>query len=1386
MSLHIFNAHTGQCLKTNPVSFISLDSLKAWIAGSTSIAINRQILMTARGKQVKLQTLVTEKELFVYDRQLLFTSHDPHKSALSKDDTPPSFSPRKPPDSLTNENDLQAWQNLFRDRRAWAIEIVELCARMVGDIRAFQADTAAVQRGAAIAVENLKQHIGTLQQKHENSQAWGRDILQDQATLLEQWEEASTKLSAIPAKGELRKFLRVSYPTAQKIGSDADSQSGSTLRNFIDMDAVKKAAEAGSAISRRFTNRLSDLVNTFEDVTIESNQLIESFSQAFATSTSDAREDSHRLMEEVEVVAKKINSDYEHVLGLPKAQKSISQVSKTALLHTRNFLPSLEETSSDIDQLLRHAVEQKYNTMATALNYMQQISAIESTLSRMQPQMATLEVGDEANEYFDTISFLTNLPAIYGSLLVESVRRREWNEKMTADSSTLAEEMATFREEEEKRRKKWLRSMGDIVRPEMAEDQALGVEVNLQANQQRWPLTDRDEIATFLQTLKELGGFDEVVQEVEEFSRALSIPTRQQSRRANAFKNGSIHDAAFGRNSLLLREDDEVRTLKNKNSKLEDRLKGSESRVRKLEDLLHRQSQDVRIPTGTGQGLERHPTSPVLTTNTPSPKPQDTMARRSSTSSRRFSANNGLEERALVKRIVSLEAELDNEKAHSVGLESDAALSLKTEHELRSQVQDAVSTKKDLMENMEAQQREFEDERHLLEEELTKLKVKLEEVEDELDRLLGSRDHEKAGVDDRVRAFEVELDRLRRESAEQVQKAQGQTEFLRNDYTMQREKANKLEHKVLQQEEEIAEMKVKAMELETRLKNRDEAQKDHRRALLATHLQLTQNEPAPEDFTALVKAVEILAERSVDHLREIEQACETLRSDNLALESRLQDENGEAKRLRNTLSVKEKEVITIKESQAEAQARLVSLQSELEDQRQELSKLREQFAAGETGSEVLRARIAEEEKKCGEVSAALAAAEAHVRSLKGELENEQAKLEELDKLHGILALHFDARGVRSADLSRRLSLQNDRLVRLLEHLGFTVLKQDDSMVFQRTARATSASTTLNDISMSMNRSLSGPLPTKSTFEECVDFDGLQWAKARDADVEAREFSAYTRHIEEFNLDAFSEALIKRIKETEHTARKWQKEARAYRDKSHRAQSEAHEKIAFRSFKEGDLALFLPTRNQATRPWAAFNVGAPHYFLREQDSHKLRTRDWLLARISKVEERVVDLSKSINALNPASDRRSIGETSDGGASFDDENPFELSDGLRWYLLDALEEKPGAPSTPGLGKSTVASANVDVRGSIRMKKASSGNGATKTLTKSLDNRRGSSASKQGVSGIMVDPGANGGSAEALQRSASTSVPKDTQHGHRSEEHGVKSRTSDEVRTDLLWGP
>lgn len=63
----------------------------------------------------------------------------------------------------------------------------------------------------------------------------------------------------------------------------------------------------------------------------------------------------------------------------------------------------------------------------------------------------------------------------------------------------------------------------------------------------------------------------------------------------------------------------------------------------------------------------------------------------------------------------------------------------------------------------------------------------------------------------------------------------------------------------------------------------------------------------------------------------------------------------------------------------------------------------------------------------------------------------------------------------------------------------------------------------------------------------------------------------------YDHDHFLDAVSK----TGTVIRKWQKQCKEYRERS-------KGKISFRNFAKGDLALFLPTRNSVSKPWAAFN------------------------------------------------------------------------------------------------------------------------------------------------------------------------------------------------------
>lgn len=1323
----------------------------------------------------------------MYDRRILSqSSSDGSNDSISQTPTPTPYSPKAAPDTLADGNSLEAWKTLFKDRRAWAVELTDIALLMVKEVQRVDAETSVVRRSAAIAVENIKQHLAFLRPKFESSKTWADSTMQDQAYLISSWEAPLKKYPSIPAPEELGYCIFGAQAVLEGRKATGSLRLDSTLNDLVNVTEVRSAAVIAHDISRRFTDRLTDLNQTFESVVQGASDVMDNFSQTADLSDSDAVEQAARLMEEIEAIAKKLYADYEHILGLQNTLKSISQVSRTALLHTRNFLPSLSQTISEINQLLRQSTERKNLVMASALRYMQKIAAIESRIALVQSQLANLDMDKGEGQAFDTLNFVIRLPSVYGYLLIECVRRWEWTEKMTVDSTSLVEEVATFKEEEARRRKRWVKDMDGTVDLKSIDHMVLGVDINIQAQKQQWPNVTRKDVTQYTQALTHSGGFDETVKEVEALLRILDAPTRQQARRAKAFKIGSIHNAAFGSNSLLLRGDEEIlRGMKSEKIKVEDKLKSSESRIRKLEDLLHRQSQVSRPTSGNafaisnGTGLERQATSPTPAYVTSLTKPQGSLSRRSSVSSRRYSIQNDHEDKSLAQRITGLEAEIGS-------LNREAAANVKAESELKSQLQDVVSTNTDLLGNFEAQQREFDGERRSLEEENSKLKLKLEEMEDEVDRMLESRDHS-----DKIQSLEQELDLARNDSAARVQKAQGQIEFLHNDYTMQREKANQLERQLEQQGAENSELTIKNNELSVRLQSRGEAQIEHHRSLRAALLQLSKDESASKDFSALVELVESVAERSAAHTAELEDLVKALRADNVALDDRIRSRDQKIHDLKEKIGIEEMEVFTVRENLAEQRTRYSSLQAELDTERTEHRKLKIKYATLESTSGSLKAEIVDKDRMVADIAGRKSALEGTIQSLQTDLTDKQSRLEDLRKVYDKLSAHLGSRAARAEDISRRLYSQNKSLSRLLEQVGLTVTKQDDTMIISKTSRAVSASTVINETSMSMNRSLSGPLPFKTDFDTPADTEILRWARINDQDAEARQFEQYIRDVSSFDMTAFSEAIIKRVKEADHTARKWQREARAYRDKSHRAQSEAHEKIAFRSFREGDLALFLPTRNQATRPWAAFNVGAPHYFLREQDSHKLRTRDWLLARISKVEERVVDLSKSINGINLVSDGKSLGAASDGGTSLDDENPFELSDGLRWYLLDAAEEKPGAPINIGLSKVTVASANVDAKGSIRMKKSLDGNGATKTLTRSLDSRRSSTNSKKGLIATTSTPNINSGQGEAPETSVSQmdGASKDTQKSSTTQEAAAEPSTSqnaEEVRRNLLWGP
>lgn len=1208
-------------------------------------------------------------------------------------------------------------------RRSWALKVVDDCASMADDAQERYSELDVIQKAVDAAVMNLEKHVKVLDQKNADVQIWAADIQKEQDLTGTDWEASIARLRSLPASADMIKFI-----TGRDLRRSSRQPS---LEDFIDPEEAKRAGKLVRNVSTQLSRKGTELGTKVDEVLKRTDDLFDKVERSPARSVLSRSTEPAQLIQDIEAIAKKVNNDYESVLGYANNPKSVSQASKSALLHTRNFLPNLSKRSLEMEGLLRAATEARNDLAIGSLDIMHDIAALTSMLAEANARFASMELDGDGSDAFQLLSMLSNLPLTYASFVAEAIRRREWADKVRSDSSTLANEMAAFQEEEGRRRRKWQKNTGAALWGDKVERKVMGVEVNLHGDEEEWPKATRQDLEELLDILRAQDTKAAIINDVSKIITDLNNPTKQQSKRAKAFKAGSIHEAALGRSALLVRGDDDLmRALQDEKAKTESKLKTAESRVRRLEDLLHRQTHVSRTSTGNVFQLPGNPSPDMHNNGNPmaSPRLNDDLSRRSSVSSRRFSANQGADEKAFQQKLLSLEAELIAERERASGMEKEISARTNSTNDMKALVEEANSTKKDLMENFEAQQREFVEERKSLEGEIKRLKARLEELEDEMDRYLGSRENERTNIDDRVRSLQDELDRVRKEAKAEAQKAQGQVEFLRNDAKLQREANELLEQQLQKAKDENKELLLRAEKTDSTVEGQWKVIRD-------VHTQLFNKSPVPDDFSALRDA---LVNTSGDLLAELESVKSNAviaRSDRDTAQTLLSEARSEIVRIKEKLASEEKESSQLRENLSSEKAKFDALEAELADERKQLVTLRTKISDGETGSEALRNRLEEEERKVTMMSEDLASRLSRIGSLEEEVRAFQDKFQSAQTRHERLAGRFEARTGRAKDLTQRVYAQNDRLCRLLERLSYSVTREGSSMVIQRLPKPDrSNANDSSDPGSSIRRSMSGVVIRKAMVDS-GDLDLLYWMHNDDSETESEKYDAYLNAIGSFDVEAFCEVITKRIKDMEYTAKKYSKDARAYREKSHMAQKEAHEKIAFKNFKEGDLALFLPTRNQATGAWAAFNVGAPHYFLREQDSHKLRTRDWLLARIHKIEDRVVDLSKSMSGphLN-ASDGRSFGEASNGGDSFEDDNPFDLSDGLRWYLIDAAEEKPGAPSTPGLGKSTVASTNIDATGSInrRSKKSSSSGveGINKTLSKSLDSRRSSSNSKKAV--------------------------------------------------------
>ncbi|KAF2863871.1 hypothetical protein K470DRAFT_254747 [Piedraia hortae CBS 480.64] len=1353
MSVHVNIGHSGQRLALDPNATESLDALRSWISQRTGIASREQILLTLEGKQVKAQNLSVENELYVFDAKRLSRNKAEVSASEPTSSNVGDFDPGTPPQGTGNQEDLRSWQELIRVRKDWALGLLEGSRRRSQDAKRWASEKKVIQRSLGVAVASLLQHVSNAEQKFKAVQAWGGNQSQEHG-FAGDWERQLKNLSVIPARHEFISFM-------QQVPASSTSQTA-TLQDFVDVAKVEKAVAAVKGASGNISERLDQISDDIQSVSKSSDKLKQSIQDLSGKEAVLDESEPSELVREIRLMTDKMTSDLEHIMSMPQTPQSIGQASKTANLHTRTYIPRLIEHCIEMNELAARFHKGRDKLAELALDHMQTLSGIESQLALIYAAIKQIQASESDSAALAMLASVSRLPSVYGKMLVEAVRCHEWADKMKRESVTLQNDLAACQREEEERRAKWLKSLESVLKMEALRTDALGVEVRLKNEEGIWPAVTREELDDYVQTVKKLYGNGGVSKELTQAIKALDA---KQTNLGKGVKQGSINEGGFNNGSLFLRGDDEAKPLREANIRLEYELRAQKSRVKKLEDLVHRQTQASRTTAGDTFASTAIGSTEFLTS-----QPMDDYV--TAVRQRRASSIKSTEEKRLAKQIVELEAKLRAQQEESK--RSDA--------ETQKQAQEAISIKQDIMRNMEAQQREFAHERRTLERELAEAKERIEEAEAEIDRLMGTQE-----VDSRVSASEESTRRAAEHRLEAVERARTEAE-------------ERLQH----------------------------MQQDVRDVLTNAHRHMAPECEVPIDLDKLAEKLEVLARRSAAHVQELESAVALAKSETASnaqqlahaveqkeqveeelkrsrdeltaeqarcklLEERLNNERKETASAHAKLKLLEEQLNSEQEASASAREKTSSAKEEAASAQARIQSLEEQLLSEQTTSQSKIQSLEDDhlrlKEQLNQLTSQLTQAQTQISSTSAELVDTITQLQTTQ-------LHLQSRGERAQTVSHRLWTYNMNLTRLLERLGLAITHEEDGrMVIERASRLAVGSSDL------LKSGTTSPPSRKPSFPQ-PSSPPLTWSTST-PDTEESQFTHYLSTITSLNIEVLCEAIAKRVRDFEYTAKKYNKEAKdtarrseAYKERFHRLKSLSSSKLTVKDFQEGDLALFLPTRGQVKGAWAAFNIGCPHYFLSEKPSMNLAKRDFIVARITGIEKRTVGsaLPTDNGSSSLVASAAACLPPDDGG---EDPNPFDLSHGLTWFLVTATEElsrSVAAPATPGPGRTTVAAANVDAKGSIRIKR---GEDASGVLSKSLDSRSSSVSSRakrreERDKVVVQEGGKNTGNKQSTDKQSATTpaaTTTDSQTAPMTENTAQptsEENPSNQVRKDLLWGP
>jgi Chromosome segregation ATPases len=1221
--LLIYNSHNGESIKIpKPIRFHTLSEFKSFLINSFGIDhLDNLFLLTSFGIKPNFHLLNELNDVFIYDKRLF--SADVENEVL-KSYEEAQYQRDSPQKAVLNQNDksIREMTNNLKINYNWTRSTLRDCLKTEENNKELTREINIVFTSLNLIFQFGTNFINEIEKNFNNYLNYIKLI--NFKTLHKSWTDHFINLGKFPT------FTIKDHPIQ--------------LASFVNTKQLKKSSDYVAlnlpAIVQKF-NSMSDVINNVGDEKVAIDRQIEKLRNESISEFKDRK--SNYLITQIQDRCKQISNDVEMMTN--STSVNIPSIYK-------NHLSSSQEIFEMVVQIYNYNIklsEFKMKLFHDSLNIFRNIADLQMRMVNIKNELKIMTTPNETNEttplsfetintikkYEDYLSLTIDLPLLFGFMLIEKRRQFEWYDFYSKGVvSNVSEQLSTIIDHEKLFRKIWLKKFGNFLY--MLNDEPMtvtlpNIDVTLVGNMHdnfnvlKDLKVEREDITKYIATLESTNTSKNFATVLNKNFKDLVRSTNNMKKITKMISSLSTFTSIQSEEKLkIIQRDDDIENEADFDLNL---IKGLKSRIKKLENLLHQQEYKKLtswpvVRNGNTDNRISLIMEPVKNDTRVQPSPTLLLQRRNTT------ANAKSPNQSNVLDTSGIDKHLDN-----------------------------IRLKKENGEISNENNRLIEENR-LLVEENQKLVDKNRNLADRSSGLEDKNEDmlkEMKSKDDLIASLTLQIETLHKQHEIDV----GEHESEYNKQT-ERLKASLKKNEILESEikkanEQFVSFKSANQSTSTEVSSLQSKLDSTESKVTSLQSKLDSSE---SKITSLQEHLAKFTELNTNSSQEISSLNKTISS--------LRGELNDAVVMKNDLlsNMSSKETSFTQER--------ISLENEIKKLHAKVDEITEDY---ENLMELTQIKQGRNDVLINDLNNIIISL---LNDIKKVMENVYEYFLEfcfvLESM-GLLLIKDNStyKITRVKGLRAKKGEDNDILIiytdmpsskvieEIAKNMDWVNAMDLNSILAEKSQDSpeikTSADTSIETSADEESKLTEQSLKLKSLFDNHFNAEKSPFKEF----VTKISFKDHVQ-LQEDSISStrfFLNAISKRFRDVEGFAKRQTKDNKLKQQEIIKLTNYLHSKITMNGFQKNDLVLFLPTRIDRAnevfedfQPWAAFNIGAPHYFLKVENEQDFREKDWMVGRLKEISENKVT-------------EENVGDR--------EANPFQLSVGVTWFLVEATEQK-----------------------------------------------------------------------------------------------------------------